>query len=86
MTTDDVYYQVSELKSELQSLTEKMDTVIGVLGQQAGIIRGFEDERQREIGAKSMIKFIWAMLTAGVAAMAYVLHDLVIYFFPPKLH
>lgn len=80
----DVDRRLTRLEVEFESISEKIDTVISTIGQQSSIIRGFEDERQREIGSRGMIKFLWGILLTGMTSIAYNLHDIVGFLFPPK--
>lgn len=81
-----LYSDVERIKEQMKSIDEKMNTVVSVVGQQATIIRTFEDERQQKIGSSGTIKFLWGILAAGVTSIAYNLHDIIVFFFPPKLH
>lgn len=78
--------EIVRLEAELKALREDFDQMTSVVAQQAQIIRNFEDERQRQLGARGAIKFIWAFLTTGVAGVAYSLHDILMFFWPPKGH
>lgn len=87
--TEEVYELRGELHvavRDLEELTKKVDTILDVLGQQATIIRSFEDEKQRDIGSKGTIKFLWGIIATGVASIAYNLHDIILFLFPPKIH
>lgn len=75
---------VAGVKRDIKSLSDKVDTIVGVVGQQATIIRGFEDERQRDIGSRGTIKFLWGILAAGITSIAYNLHDIIWFIWPPK--
>lgn len=79
-----MHSDVERIKEQIDSLIEKVDTVVSVVGQQATIIRTFEDERQRKIGSSSTIKFLWGVLVTGMAGIAYSLHDILLFFWPPK--
>lgn len=68
---------LGEIKNDLEGLNEKYDALVNVVSQQSKIIRDFEDQRQRQIGAQNTVRFIWGLLTAGVAGIAYVLHDVI---------
>lgn len=72
------------MQAEMKALREDFDQLTEIVRQQAAIIRNFEDERQRRLGAKGTVRFIWGMIVTGVAGVAYVLHDIVIYFWPPR--
>lgn len=79
-----IHSDVARIKEQIDSLNERVDVVVDIAGQQAAIIRSFEDERQRRIGSQTMIKLLWGLISAGVASIAYNLHDIVSFFFPPK--
>lgn len=81
-----LHSDVERLKEQIESLIAKVDTVVSVVGQQAAIIRTFEDERQRKIGSTNTIRLLWGVLSAGMAGVAYSLHDILSWLFPPKLH
>jgi hypothetical protein len=85
--SDEVYQlraEIEIMRNELHSLDEKVDTIISTIGQQSSIIRTFEDERMREVGAKGMVKYLVGLLGAGLMSIAYNLHDIIWFFWPPK--
>ncbi len=75
---------VARIGAEVRALREDFDQLTTIVAQQAQIIRDFEFERQRNIGARGMVKFVWGLLTTGIAGVAYMLHDIVGYFYPMK--
>lgn len=77
---------VDKISWQISDLSEKFEMMSGVVAQQASIIRTFEDERQRRIGSQSTVRVLYGLLTAGVAAMAYTMHDIILVFWPPKGH
>jgi len=86
MTPGGIAATVARIEAEVVALREDFDQLTEIVKQQATIIRNFEDERQRRLGAAGTVKFIWGMVVTGVAGVAYVLHDVVVYFFPPRGH
>ncbi len=80
----DVDRRLVRLEAELESMVEKLDTVISTIGQQSVIIRTFEDERMRSVGATGMVKYLVGLMGAGLMSIAYNLHDIMMFFFPPK--
>lgn len=81
-----LHSDVERVKNQIESLIEKVETVVDVIGQQSAIIRGFEDERQRRIGSRTTIKLLWGIIAAGLTSIAYNLHDIMQWLFPPKGH
>jgi len=77
---------VARIEAEMKALREDFDQMADIVAQQAKIIRDFEFERQRRLGAKGMVKFVWGMLTTGIAGVAYMMHDILAFLFPPKGH
>jgi hypothetical protein len=61
-------------------LREDFDQLTNIVEQQAAIIRNFEDERQRQTGARKALGIVWAIFTTGIAAIAYTAHDIAGYF------
>ena len=80
----EIYQAVGELRSEMKELSHQLGSLSGIVAQIAPIVRSFEDERQREIGSKGTVKYIWGALTAGVVAVAYVMHDVLTLVWPPR--
>jgi len=88
-STDEIYQlhaEVEVIRAELRNLESKIDLVIGTIGQQSTIIRTFEDERMRELGARGIVKYLIGILGAGLMSLAYNLHDIINFFWPTKLH
>lgn len=75
---------INDLQFQFRSLDEKIDQMSSIVAQQAAIIRSFEDERQRQTGAKGAVKLIWGILATGIAGAAYALHDITQFFFAPR--
>ena len=77
---------VARIQAEIVALREDFNQLTNIVTQQAQIIRDFEDERQRRLGSQGTIRFLWGLLTAGIAGIAYSLHDILVFFIPPKIH
>lgn len=82
----DLRSEINGLKSDIKSLSDKVDLIVGVVGQQAAIIRTFEDERQREIGSRGIVKYLIGVLGAGLMSIAYNLHDIITFFVVAPKH
>ena len=93
--SQDIQISIEHLRGEIRNLSDSFTRQLGALSdkfemmsdivkQQASTIRTFEDERQQKLGSKNVIRFLYTMLTAGMAAMAYTLHDLIATFVLPK--
>ena len=76
----------TELKNDIRDLSEKLEDLARIVSIHAQTVRGFEDERLRQMGAAGMVKIVWGVIVTGVAAAAYVLHDVLQFFFPPRGH
>lgn len=79
------------LHAKVDGLTVQQAVLTGQVAQQTAelaevkpAIKRFEADRQRREGANSMVKLIWVGLTAFVAGLGYVAHDLIMLFWPPK--
>ena len=77
---------ISNLRNDLHNLNESLAKLAILVASQASTIRTFEDERQRKIGSQSAIKFVWGIFVLGIGAIAYSLHDMVQFLWPPKGH
>lgn len=80
-----LHSDVAGIKADVKALSTKIDTIVDVVGQQALIIRTFEDERQREVGATGMVKYLVGLIGAGLMSLAYNMHDIITFFWP-KVH
>lgn len=68
---------IDDLRFDFKRLDEKLEMMSTIVAQQAKIIRDFEDERQRQVGSKGMLRLLWGVLGTGIAAIAYSIHDVI---------
>lgn len=86
-----LYEKVDELKAQQEELARQQQDLTGKLTKQTEelseikpAIKRFETQRQREEGARSLIKLMWMGIVAFATGLGYVGHELLIYLWPPK--
>lgn len=79
-----MYAKVDDLKSQQAVLASKVERQTAELAELKPAIERFEAQRQREEGARSLVKLIWIAVTAFATGLGYVGHELLINFWPPK--
>jgi hypothetical protein len=82
----DVDRRLVSLEHDFKALMSRVDIAINTIHHQSIIIRTFEDERQRELGARGIVKYLIGLIGAGLMSIAYNLHDIINFFWPPKGH
>lgn len=79
-----LHEKIEELTQQQQHLTSTVAQQASELAEVKPAIKRFEAQRQREEGARSLIKVLWMGIVAFATGLGYAAHELLIYFWPPK--
>lgn len=81
-----LHEKVGELKSQQEGLEATVKQQTEELAELKPAIKRFEAQRQRQEGARSLMKVGWAAIVAFATGLGYIGHELLVFFWPPKGH
>lgn len=82
----DLYDKFDELKDRFTALEGRVAQGLRDIADMQPAVDRMEVARHRAAGARGLIKYVWTAIVTGVAAVAYVVHDLILALWPPKGH
>jgi predicted RNase H-like nuclease (RuvC/YqgF family) len=80
----ELYRKVDELSKEVTQMWGQVEQLGREFAEMKPAVRQFEDGQHRTAGATYVIRILWTALVAGIGAIAYVIHDWLAVFWPPK--
>jgi chromosome segregation ATPase len=77
-----LHEKIDELKSQQEGLENTVKQQTKELAEIKPAIKRFEEQRQRQEGARSLFKVLWVGVVAFATGLGYAGHELLQYFFP----
>lgn len=70
-----IHKKLDEVKNDLALLTGRVNTMGERLAEISPAIDEFQNQRQRQIGARSLGKYLWSAMLAAAGAFGWLIHE-----------